>query len=119
VGRRTPASNRSDDDKTIRPSGEAANWPFELVRPPRLLDKEACRVLRAGRWCLAGLGSGRIRTASCALLSMSSKPTRLPFGSTSRLRFEHEGRLRARRKHRDIYLDNHMMSRVRSSPGPA
>jgi RimJ/RimL family protein N-acetyltransferase len=35
------------------------------------------------------------------------------------LGFEHEGRLRARRKHGDVYLDNYMMSRVRSGPGPA
>jgi RimJ/RimL family protein N-acetyltransferase len=35
------------------------------------------------------------------------------------LGFEHEGRLRARRKHGDVYLDSYMMSRVRSGPGPA
>jgi RimJ/RimL family protein N-acetyltransferase len=34
------------------------------------------------------------------------------------LGFEHEGRLRARRKHGDVYLDNYMMSRVRRCPGP-
>jgi RimJ/RimL family protein N-acetyltransferase len=34
------------------------------------------------------------------------------------LGFEHEGRLRARRKRGDVYLDNYMMSRVRSGPGP-
>lgn len=35
------------------------------------------------------------------------------------LGFEHEGRLRARRKHGDVYLDDYMMSRVRSGVGPA
>ena len=35
------------------------------------------------------------------------------------LGFEHEGRLRARRKHGDVYLDNHMMSRVRRGPDPS
>ena len=35
------------------------------------------------------------------------------------LGFEHEGRLRARRKHGEAYLDNCMMSRLRSDPGPA
>jgi RimJ/RimL family protein N-acetyltransferase len=35
------------------------------------------------------------------------------------LGFEHEGRLRARRKHGDLYLDDYMMSRVRPGPGPA
>jgi RimJ/RimL family protein N-acetyltransferase len=35
------------------------------------------------------------------------------------LGFEHEGRLRARRKHGDVYLDDYMMSRVRSGLGPA
>jgi RimJ/RimL family protein N-acetyltransferase len=35
------------------------------------------------------------------------------------LGFEHEGRLRARRKHGDVYLDNYMMSRLRSGRNPA
>src|SRR4051812_21167717 len=35
------------------------------------------------------------------------------------LGFEHEGRLRARRKHGDVYLDDYMMSRVRTGLGPA
>lgn len=35
------------------------------------------------------------------------------------LGFEHEGRLRARRKHGDVYLDDYIMSRVGSGLGPA
>ena len=35
------------------------------------------------------------------------------------LGFEHEGRLRARRKHGDVYLDDYMMSRIRSGLCPA
>ena len=35
------------------------------------------------------------------------------------LGFEHEGRLRARRKHGDVYLDDYMMARVRSDLVPS
>jgi hypothetical protein len=36
-----------------------------------------------------------------------------------RLMAKIEGRLRARRKHGDVYLDDYMMSRVRGGPDPA
>jgi RimJ/RimL family protein N-acetyltransferase len=35
------------------------------------------------------------------------------------LAFEHEGRLRCRRRHGDVYLDNHSMARIRRSAGAA
>lgn len=40
-------------------------------------------------------------------------------GLYTSLGFEHEGRLRARRKHGDVYLDSYMMSRVRRGSGLA
>ena len=80
---------------------------------------ESCQGRGIGRRLLAyTIEQGRALGADSLYLETNNKLANAVHLYES-LGFEHEGRLRARRKHGDVFLDDYMMSRVRSGLGPA
>ena len=80
--------------------------------------KGAARYGKPDLYWRTDLPTQPARSGPGSLLSASAE-------ADGRIRFsfsngrEHEGRLRCRRKHGDVYLDNHLMARIRRPAGVA